>query len=178
MSGDESLLKDKHILAVDDEKDIIETIMDILDESVIYWARDYQNASKKIKTGKYDLVILDILGVNGLQLLEESVDRGIPAVMLTAHALNPETLIESIQKGAICYLPKAKLAELDDLLIALFSAFNQNEPTWQLLIENLWDYFNERWGPGWQERDREFWSEFCRAYSIGKEIQERCFFKG
>ncbi len=29
MSGDESLLKDKHILVVDDEKDIIETIMDI-----------------------------------------------------------------------------------------------------------------------------------------------------
>jgi hypothetical protein len=32
MSSDESLLKDKHILTVDDEKDIIETIMDILKE--------------------------------------------------------------------------------------------------------------------------------------------------
>jgi hypothetical protein len=32
MSVDESLLKDKHILAVDDEMDIIETIMDILKE--------------------------------------------------------------------------------------------------------------------------------------------------
>ena len=49
MSGDESLLKGKHILAVDDEKDILETIMAILDESVIDWARDYENASKKIK---------------------------------------------------------------------------------------------------------------------------------
>ena len=75
MSGDESLLKDKHIQAVDDEIDIIETIMDILDELVIYLTRDYKNASKKIKAGKYDSVILDILGVNGLQLLEESVDR-------------------------------------------------------------------------------------------------------
>ena len=75
MSGDESLLKDKHILAVGNEIDIIETILDILDESVIYWARDYKNASKKIKAGNYDFVILDILGVNGRQLLEESVDR-------------------------------------------------------------------------------------------------------
>jgi len=75
MSGDESLLKDKHIQAVDDEIDIIETIMDILDELVIYLTRDYKNASKKIKAGKHDSAILDILGVNGLQLLEESVDR-------------------------------------------------------------------------------------------------------
>ena len=173
MSGDESLLKGKHILAVDDENDILETIMDILDESVIDWARDYENASKKIKAEKYDLVILDIMGVNGLQLLEESVDRGIPTVMLTAHALDPKTLMESIQKGAISYLPKEKLSELDDLLNVILGAFNRNEPTWQLLLEKLWDYFNERWGPGWQERDREFWSEFCRAYSIGKGIQER-----
>ena len=175
MSGDESFLKGKYILAVDDEKDILETITDILNESVIDWAWEYQNASKKIKAVKYDLVILDIMGVNGLQLLEESVDRGIPTVMLTAHALNPETLIESMQKGAISYLPKEKLSELDDLLNAILGAFNRNEPTWQLLIENLWNYFNDRWGPGWQERDREFWSKFCRAYSIGKGIQERFF---
>jgi DNA-binding response OmpR family regulator len=175
MSGDESFLKGKHILAVDDEKDILETITDILDESVIDWAWEYQNASKKIKTVKYDLVILDIMGVNGLQLLEESVGRGIPTVMLTAQGLNPKTLIKSIQKGAISYLPKEKLSELDDLLNSILGAINRDEPTWRLLIENLWDYFNERWGPGWQERDREFWSEFCRAYSIGKGIQERYF---
>ena len=175
MSGDESFLKGKYILAVDDEKDILETITDILDESVIDWASDYQNASKKIKAVKYDLVILDIMGVNGLQLLEESVDRGIPTVILTAHAVNPETLMESIQKGAISYLPKEKLSELDDLLNTILGAFNRNEPTCQLSIGNLWNYFNDRWGPGWQERDREFWSKFCRAYSIGKGIQERFF---
>ena len=75
MSGDESLLKGKHILAVDDEEDILETIEDILDQSIIDKARDYENASEKIKAGKYDLVILDIMGVRGLELLEESVER-------------------------------------------------------------------------------------------------------
>ena len=173
MSGDESLLKGKHILAVDDEEDILETIEDILDESVIDSARDYENASKKIKAGTYDLVILDIMGVRGLELLEESVERGFPTVMLTAHALNPETLMESIQKGAISYLPKEKLSELDDLLNEILGAFNRNESTCELLLEKLWDYFEKRWGPGWQERDREAWLEFCRAYSIGKEIKER-----
>ncbi len=173
MSGEDSLLKGKHILAVDDEEDVLETIMDILDESVIDSARDYESASAKIKAEKYDLVILDIMGVDGLQLLEESVDRGIPTVMLTAHAVNPETLMESIQKGAISYLPKEKLSELDDLLNAILGAFNRNEPPWKLLFEKLGGYFEKRFGPGWQDKDQEFWSEFSRTYSIGKGIQER-----
>jgi len=173
MSADESLLKGKRILAVDDEEDILETIVDILDESVIDSARNYGSASKKIKTGKYDLVILDIMGVNGIKLLEESVDRGIPTVMLTAHAVNPETLMESIQKGAISYLPKEKLSELDDLLNAILAAYQRGEPPWKLLFEKLGDYFDKRFGPDWKEKDREFWSEFSRNYSIGKGIQER-----
>lgn len=173
MSGNDSILKGKHILAVDDEKDILATIMDILDESVVAWALDYKSASKKIKAQKWDLVILDIMGVNGLQLLEESVARGIPTVMLTARALNPETLMESIQKGAISYLPKEKLAELDDLLNAILGALHRNASTWELLLENLWGYFNRRWGPGWQERDKAFWEQFRHACSIGKGLQER-----
>ncbi|MGD1970530.1 MAG: response regulator, partial [Desulfobacterales bacterium] len=158
MSGDESLLKGKHILAVDDEEDILETIADLLDESVIDSARDYESASQKIKKGRYDLVILDIMGVNGLQLLEESVDREIPAVMLTAHAVSRETLMESIQKGAISYLPKEKLSELDDLLNAILGAYQRGEPPWKLLFEKLGDYFDRRFGPDWKEKDKEFWS--------------------
>ena len=173
MSGDESLLKGKHILAVDDEEDILESIADILDESVIDSARDYESASQKIKKGRYDLVILDIMGVNGLKLLEESVGRGMPTVMLTAHAVNPETLMESIQKGAICYLPKEKLSELDDLLNEILGAFNRGDPPWKLLFEKLGDYFDRRFGPDWKEKDQEFWSDFNRTYSIGKGIQER-----
>jgi len=173
MSVDKSFLKGKHILAVDDEEDILETIEDILDESVIDSARDYKSASKKIRTGTYDLVILDIMGVNGLKLLEESVDRGIPTVMLTAHAVNPETLMESIQKGAISYLPKEKLSELDDLLNAILGAYEQGEPPWKLLFEKLGDYFDRRFGPNWKEENPKFWSEFVATYTIGKGIQQR-----
>jgi len=96
MSGDESLLKGKHILAVDDEEDILETIVDILDESVIDSARDYKNASKKIKKGQYDLVILDIMGVNGFELLKLCVEKNVPAVMFTAHAFSVEALKKSV----------------------------------------------------------------------------------
>ena len=41
-------------------------------------AGDYETASRKIRDHIYDLAILDIMGVNGLQLLEETVAKGIP----------------------------------------------------------------------------------------------------
>jgi hypothetical protein len=113
------------------------------------------------------------MGVDGLKLLEEAVDREIPSVMLTAHAINPETLMESIKKGAISYLPKETLADLNDLLNELLGAVNRGEPTWKLLFEKLGDFFDRRFGSEWKEKDQEFWNEFSRTYQIGKGIQER-----
>ena len=168
-----SYLKGKHILAVDDEIDILETIEDILDESSIDTARDYETASQKIQTQRYDLAILDIMGVNGLKLLEESVKQGIPTVMLTAHAMNPETLMESIRKGAISYLPKETLVDLDELLESLLGAHERGEPTWKFLFEKLGDFFDKRFGPEWKAKDQEFWTEFSRTYHIGRGIQQR-----
>lgn len=173
MTETEPILKGKHILAVDDEEDILETIEDILDGVVVDTARDYESASKKIRQTKYDLAILDIMGVNGLKLLEEAVSRGIPAIMLTAHAVNPETLMESIRKGAISYLPKETLAELDVLLEELLGAHQSGRPAWKLLFDKLGDYFDDRFGSGWKEKDKQFWSEFSRTYQIGKGIAER-----
>lgn len=168
-----SYLAGKHILAVDDEPDILESIQDVLEDSVIDPAGDYHSASEKLKNNRYDLVILDIMGVNGLKLLEESVARNFPTVMLTAHAIDPDTLLACVRKGAISYLPKETLPELDELLTALFKAHEQGEPPWKLLFDKLGDFFDERFGAGWKDKEKAFWSEFDRTYQIGKGIQER-----
>lgn len=168
-----SFLKGKHILAVDDEEDILETIEDILDEALVDRARDFETASRKLKTQRYDLAILDIMGVNGMALLEEAVAHGIPTVMLTAHAINPETLMESIRKGAISYLPKEMLAELDELLEELLKIYHDGGAPWKLLFEKLGDFFDERFGEGWQQKDQNFWSSFSRTFQISKGIQAR-----
>lgn len=105
--------------------------------------------------------------------MTETVARGIPTAMLTAHAINPDTLMESIRKGAISYLPKETLTDLDKLLEELLAAYEQGKPPWKLLFEKLGDYFNDRFGPDWREKDKEFWSEFSRTYQVGKGIQER-----
>jgi DNA-binding response OmpR family regulator len=168
-----SYLAGKRILAVDDEEDILASIEDILQDTSVDCAATYESGSEKIKNNKYDLVILDIMGVNGLKLLEESVDRNFPTVMLTAHAVNPETLVACIRRGAIAYLPKETLPELDELLTAIFRAHEQGEPPWKLLFDKLGAFFEERFGANWKDKDKSFWSDFDRTYAISKGIQER-----
>ena len=173
MAESKSYLSGKHILVVDDEPDILETIEDVLDDARLDLVRDHETAAARIKSGSYDLAILDIMGVDGLALLEQTVARGIPTVMLTAHAINPETLMESIRKGAISYLPKETLSDLDRLLNQLLAAYETGQPPWKLLFEKMGDYFDNRFGAGWKDQQRGFWTDFERSYQIGKGIQER-----
>jgi len=173
MVEEKTHLEGKRILAVDDEADILETIQDILDMAEVDVASDYAGASEKIRTGSYDLAILDIMGVNGLELLEEAVAREIPTVMLTAHAVNPDTLMASIRKGAIAYLPKETLANLDDFLGELLAAQAAGKPPWKLLFDKLGAYFDQRFGPDWKAENDDFWSDFSRTWQVGRGIQER-----
>ena len=163
-----SYVKGMHILAVDDEIGILETIADVLDESRVDRATTYAAASQRIKDTEYDLVILDIMGVDGLKLLEEAVDRGIPAVMLTAHALNPETLKISLRKGALAYLPKEELADLDEFLNEMFATINKGESPWKLLFKRLGSFFVKRFGPEWDEEAQEFWDEIEKKHQKRK----------
>ena len=173
MADDKSFLEEKNILAVDDEEDVLDTIEEALEMAHVDRAQDYDSALEKIIQKKYDLVILDIMGVDGLKLLEKCVERNLPTVMLTAHALSAETLMASIRLGAISYLPKEKLAEIDKILEKLLAAHEAGQATWKLLFEQLGDFFDEKFGPGWKEKDKDFWSEFSRTYHISKGIQSR-----
>ena len=166
MSQSNSLLKGKHILAVDDEIDVIETMKEILDEANMDVALDYATASEKISKTKYDLAILDIMGVDGIKLLEECVDNNIPAVMLTANSMNAESLVKSIKKGAISYLPKEHLSDLDSLINELLAAQNKGKPTWKVLFEKLGGYFDNRFGADWKEKDKDFWDKFDKNHYI------------
>ena len=146
MTGKRSSLADKKILAVDDEEDILEIIQEELDVADVDTAMDFQTAAEKISKNSYDLAILDIMGVDGLTLLEKAVEKKIPAVMLTAHALNYETLMHSIRKGSIAFLPKEKLADLDRLLDLLLSGQESGKSTWEILFDEFGDYFNSTFG--------------------------------
>ena len=154
---DQSPLKDKVVLVVDDEPDVLETVEEELDMCLVHKAGDYDTALQYLLSYTYDIVILDIMGVNGFELLRNAVSRGFPTVMLTAHALSPESLKKSIKLGAVSFLPKEKISELTSFLEDV--VLGEGKPVWQKLFDRLGSYFNKRFGPDWKQRDR-FFHEF------------------
>jgi DNA-binding NtrC family response regulator len=153
----DSPLKDKMVLVVDDEPDVLDSVEEELDMCVLHKAGDYDTALQYLLGYTYDIVILDIMGVNGFELLQQSVSRGFPTVMLTAHALTPEALKKSIKLGAVSFLPKEQMVDLRDHLEDV--VLGTKRQAWQKLFSKLGGYFNKRFGPDWKERDR-FFKEF------------------
>jgi len=167
MSSD-SHLKDKVILVVDDEPDVLETVEEELDMCLMHKAADYDTALQYLLSYTYDIVILDIMGVNGFELLKTAVSRGFPTVMLTAHALSPESLKKSIKLGAVSFLPKEKISELRSYLEDV--VLGEGKPVWTKLFDKLGGYFEKRFGPDWKERDK-FFQEF--EDQLKKELEDQ-----
>jgi CheY-like chemotaxis protein len=161
----DSRIKGLRILAVDDEPDILETIVDVLDGAEVDCARSYQEAIDLLTPGdsnipageKYDLAVLDIMGVDGMSLLTQTVNQRIPTVMLTAHAMNPHTLKASIVNGALSYLPKEELANLDEHINDVLDAVEKGQSTWKRLFNRMGKFFEKSFGPSWASDDPEFW---------------------
>ncbi len=158
----ESILNHKLILAVDDEPDVLNLLEEEIKEAAPQCRFDrattYQEAVERMMTLTYDLVILDIMGVRGFDLLDLAVTRHFPVVMLTAHALNTESLKQSIERGARAYLPKEKLGEVVPFLEDVLKY--EYLPGWSRLLEKLGGFFNARWGENWKKVDEDFWKQF------------------
>jgi len=150
----DTLLTHKHILVVDDEHDILEFVEEALPMCMVDKADNYETALEYILNYTYDMVILDIMGVNGFKLLEETFSKGFPTVMLTAHSLSSESLKKSIKLGAVSFLPKDELPELKQHLEDVASG--GGKPVWRKLFDKLGTNFNRRFGPDWKEKDLFF----------------------
>jgi len=162
-------LKDKVILAVDDEPDVLETIEEELDMVLLHKAMDYDTAIQYLLSYTYDVVILDIMGVNGFELLKTSVSREFPTVMLTAHAVTPDALKKSIKLGALTFLPKEKMSELRSFLEDIVT--DKGASLWKKLFDRLGGYFNKRFGPDWKEKDL-FFKEFEEEMKKSAQVSE------
>ena len=172
MAGDD-ILKGKKILVVDDERDILETLEELLDNCVIETASTFESASELLKSKVYDAAILDIMGVKGFDLLEIAIDRKIPALMLTAHGLNPDNLVGSIKLGAKSYIPKEKMSEIDIYLKEIFIAQQKGIEKSGNWFARLKSFFDNRFGTGWQNKDKKFWQEFDDTFKVSRDELEK-----
>lgn len=149
-----SILDGKRILTVDDEADILnvleEEILSASPTCTIDKALTYEQAHDLLNKNDYDVVVLDIMGVRGFDLLEEAVSRKMRVAMLTAHALSPEAMKKSHDLGARAYLPKAKLGGIVEFLEDVLQY--EHKAVWKRILEKLENYYDDRFGEGWKEK--------------------------
>ena len=148
-------LEGKTILIVDDEPDVLESLRDLLDMCIVDSAPDFDTAKRFLKTKSYDGAILDIMGVNGYELLELTNEIGIPALMLTAHALSSKHLVGTIKSGAYAYVPKHEMANIYDFLTEMIEAKDKDQQKPKKWFQKLTPYFDENFGPDWKHKHRE-----------------------
>jgi len=156
MSAKEDILKGKKILIVDDEPDILETLEDLLSMCEVVKAKTFEEAKRQLDAQPYDMAILDIMGVNGYELLEIAVAKKVTAVMLTAQALSPEDIMKSFKGGAAFYVPKDKMAEMPSLLANILYAKKKKKSTWLPFVGWADAYYNVKFGPKWESHKKEF----------------------
>jgi DNA-binding NtrC family response regulator len=160
----QDLLKGKRILIVDDESDVLDALADLLDMCDLSRASTFEEARQKLLAGPFDMAILDIMGVDGYKLLELATQRKITAVMLTAHALSPEDTLKSHKKGAAYYLPKEEMSDIERHLIDVLEVQAQGKNTWVRWFDRFASFYERKFGPDWQEPDRQYWDKFKNFY--------------
>lgn len=146
----EDILSGKKVLAVDDEEDVLEIIEEQLDACDLTKANSFEAAKALLEKEKFDLAILDIMGVRGFDLLHCARQRGVPAVMLTAHSMNAESMQLSVDKGAVSFLPKEEIYRLEELIAEILSELCKGRPHWPKLEKRLGDKLKKEWGELWE----------------------------
>ncbi len=142
---EKSILNHKKLLLVDDEPDILkvleEEILEACPDCKIEKASTYESAAELLTSRDYDLVILDIMGVRGFDLLDIAIGEKIKVVMLTANAMNPKCFKKSYDKGAMSFLPKNKLGEIIPFLEDALRY--DRKSLWRRLLERHEELYTE-----------------------------------
>ena len=150
--AEKSRLDGKKILVVDDEPDVLNTVEELLSMSHITKALDFESARDFLEGESFDIVILDIMGVRGYDLLEIATARKTTAVMLTAHAMSPEHVEKSQKEGAAFFIPKEKISDIAVYLDDILEAQERGQNTWTRWFNRMADYFEDKFGPDWQKK--------------------------
>jgi len=155
------VLAGKAILIVDDEPDILESLKELLDMCVIDCAPDFDTARRFLKNKSYDGAILDLMGVNGLELMELTYKIGTPALILTANALTSKNFVKTLRGGAYAYIPKQEMINISDYLSEMIEASEmlaskeigpKKRNKW---FKKLSSFFDEAFGPDWKDKHKE-----------------------
>ena len=153
-------LTGKRILAVDDESDVLDSLEELLSMCEIVKATQFEEAEKLLRKERFDIAILDIMGVEGYRLLDMLRETDTLTVMLTAHAFSPKDTVKSFKKGAASYIPKEEMGNIALYLNDVLEAKEKGRHFWSRWLERFASYYDKKFGPDWQDEDKEFWEKF------------------
>ena len=150
MDKDE-LLAGKRILIVDDEPDVLDTLEDLLPMCAVTKATTFEQARDLLQNQYFDMAILDIMGVEGYELLKICNEQRVISVMLTAYAATPENIKRSYEDGAASFVPKEEMANITTFLTDIYEAREKGKNLWWRWFDRLADYCEKKFGPDWQK---------------------------
>ncbi len=154
-------IQGKRILVVDDEPDVLDSLAELLDACQVDQAETYDQALELLDQQPYDAAILDIMGVSGYGLLEKTAERGIPTLMLTAHALSSDDFVQSIRGGAEAYVPKDRISDIAVFLADVMEAQHRGPGRKRKWLDRLDAFFEDKFGTYWREKvESEFWKKY------------------
>jgi len=159
----EKMISGKRVLLVDDEKDILDTLTDLLEICKIDAVLSFEEAKAMLEQNDYDVAVLDIMGVKGYELLQMTTDRKIPTIMLTANALTKEDLKKSAEEGAVYYAPKDRIDDIPAIVAEVLEAIESRKSTWQRMFDRMGSFYDQKFGgPDWREKEKSFWEKKMR----------------
>lgn len=150
----QTVLDKKRLLAVDDEPDVLDIIKEQFPDSIVTTAQDFETALRFINEDEFDLVILDIMGVNGFELLKACRVKQQPAAMLTARAVDVESINKAMRGGAVSFLPKEELQRLPDLVTEILTEMAEGRTHWAKLFDRFGTFFKEKLGVSWKDLEK------------------------
>ncbi|MBN1131683.1 MAG: sigma-54-dependent Fis family transcriptional regulator [Bacteroidales bacterium] len=118
-----------HILVIDDEKSIRNTLKEILEyeKFSVDLAENGKEGIELFEKSDYDVVLSDIKmpEIDGMEVLEKILDSGkdVQVIMISGHG-NIETAVEAIKKGAYDYIEKP--LDLNRMLITIRNALDKS----------------------------------------------------
>jgi CheY-like chemotaxis protein len=139
----ESILNEKSILVVNDDPDVLtvlrEEVLEACPNCTFDTAATFREATQKLASYTYHLIILEIMGIRFLDLLERAIIKRIPITMLTVYPFTPEDLKCSFESKAMSYFPKEKLGEIVPFLEEVMA--DEYSPGWKRLMGRVRRFF-------------------------------------
>jgi hypothetical protein len=121
----------------------------------------YDKAKEMLETQYFDMAVLDIMAVNGYELLDLVNEKNVMAVILTAHSSRVEDTDIICGEGAASCMQKSKAHDMRPYTDTVLDAHEVDKQPWWGWFNRLGTYYEKIFGSEWVSYE-EFWETVLR----------------